>query len=38
MINLREVNDNILKDWLLYSEEEISSLKTHEDKKHWILE
>ena len=37
MVNFREVNDNdILKDWLLFREEEISSLSCEEDKKHWI--
>ncbi len=36
MKNLREVNDDILKDWLLFREEDISSLKCEEDKKHWI--
>lgn len=37
MVNFREVNNNdILKDWLLFREEEISSLSCEEDKKHWI--
>lgn len=36
MNNLREVNDDILKDWLMFREEEISSLSCDEDKKHWI--
>ena len=37
MVNFREVNDNdILKDWLLFREEEISSLSCEDDKKHWI--
>lgn len=37
MVNFREVNDNdILKEWLLFREEEISSLSCEEDKKHWI--
>ena len=37
MVNFREVNDSdILKDWLLFREEEISSLSCEEDKKHWI--
>ena len=36
MNNLIEVNDDILKDWLLFREDEIASLKTDEDKKHWI--
>ena len=36
MKNLREVNDDILKEWLMFREEEISSLSCDEDKKHWI--
>lgn len=36
MKNLREVNDDILKDWLLFREDDISSLKCTEDRKHWI--
>lgn len=36
MSNLREVNDDILKDWLLFREDEISSLTCQEDKKHWV--
>lgn len=36
MNNLKEVSDDILKDWLLFREDEISSLKTDEDKRHWI--
>ena len=36
MKNFREVNDDILKDWLLFREEDLSSLKCDEDKKHWI--
>lgn len=37
MVNFREVNENdILKDWLLFREEEISSLSCEEDNKHWI--
>ena len=35
MSNLREVNDDILKDWLLFREDEISSLTCAEDKKHY---
>lgn len=33
MKNLREVNDDILKDWLLFREDTISSLNSEEDKK-----
>ena len=36
MSNLREVNDDILKDWLDFREDFIASLDCAEDKKHWI--
>jgi|GEM_PF-3343280 hypothetical protein len=36
MKNLREVNDDILRDWFIYRDEDISALKSDEDKKHWI--
>ena len=36
MKNLREVNDDILKDWLEFREDTISSLNNKEDMKHWI--
>ena len=36
MVNFREVNDDVLKEWLLYREDEISSLTCDEDKKHWV--
>ena len=36
MSNFREVNEDILKDWFLYSEDEISSLSCDEDRKHWV--
>ena len=36
MSNLREVNDDILKDWLLFREDEIASLTCDEDRKHWV--
>ena len=36
MSSLREVNDDILKDWLLFREDELSSLTCDEDRKHWI--
>lgn len=36
MNNLREVNDDILKDWLDFREDALSSLTCEEDKKHWI--
>lgn len=36
MRNLREVNDDILKDWLDFREDAISSIASAEDKKHFI--
>lgn len=33
MNNLREVNDDIMKDWLMFREEDLSSLTCEEDKK-----
>lgn len=36
MSNLRKVKDDILKDWLLFREDELSSLSCAEDRKHWI--
>ena len=36
MVNFREVNDDILKEWLLFREDEISSLTCEEDRKHWV--
>ena len=36
MSNLREVNDDILKDCLLFREDELSSLICDEDRKHWV--
>ena len=36
MNNFREVNDDILKEWLSFREESISSRLTKEDKKHYI--
>ena len=36
MNNFREVNDDILRDWLLFREDEISSLSCDEDRKHWV--
>ena len=37
MNNFREVNDDILKDWLLFREDEIASLNCAEDKKHGFI-
>lgn len=36
MNSLREVNDNILKDWLDFREHTITNLTCAEDKKHFI--
>ena len=36
MNNLREVKDDLLKDWLLFREDEISTLSCDEDRKHWV--
>ena len=37
MSNLREVNDDILKDWLDFREDTIASLTCAEDKKHFMF-
>ncbi len=34
MNNLREVNNDILKDWLNFREEDLCSLTCDEDRKH----
>ena len=36
MNNFREVNDDILREWLSYREDELSSITCDEDKKHWV--
>lgn len=36
MNNFREANDDILKEWILFREEELSSITCDEDKKHWV--
>ena len=36
MNNLREVKDDLLKDWLFFREDEIASLSCDEDRKHWV--
>lgn len=36
MVNFREVNDDILKEWLDYREQEVFGSLTEEDKKHHI--
>ena len=37
MKNLREVNDDILKEWLEFREETISCYLNEEDKKHGLF-
>lgn len=36
MNNFREVNDDILRDWLRFREEMVLGTLTKEDKKHYI--
>ena len=36
MSNFREVNDDILKEWLLFREDELSSLTCEEDRNNWV--
>ena len=36
MNNFRNVNNDILKEWFLFREDEIASLTCEEDKHHWV--
>ena len=36
MNNFREVIDDILKEWILFREYELSSITCDEDRKHWV--
>ena len=36
MCNFREVNDDILREWLNLREEELLGILTDEDRKHYI--
>ena len=36
MNNLREVNDDILKDWLMFREDDLFSLTCDGDRKHFV--
>ena len=36
MDNFRNVNNDILKEWFLFREDEIASLTCEEDKHHWV--
>lgn len=35
-MNSREVNDDLLKEWLLFREENMCSITTTQNKKHYI--
>ena len=36
MNNFREVNDDILKEWLMFREDDLASLTCNEDRKHFF--
>lgn len=36
MNNFREVNDDILREWILFREDELSSITCDEYRKHWV--
>ena len=36
MNSFREVNDDILREWILFREDVLSSITCDEDRKHWI--
>jgi len=36
MNNFREVNDDILREWILFREDILSSITCDEDRKHWV--
>ena len=36
MNNFREVNEDILKEWLMFREDDLASLKCDEDRKHFV--
>lgn len=36
MSNFRKVNDDILREWILFRDDELSSITCDEDKKHWV--
>lgn len=35
-MNMREINDDLLKDWLEFREETVCSITSIEDKRHFI--
>lgn len=36
MNNFRKVNEDILKEWLMFREDDLSSLTCDEDRKHFV--
>ena len=36
MNNFRNLNNDILKEWFLFREDDIASLTCEEDKHHWV--
>ena len=36
MNNFREVNEDILKEWLMFREDDLASLTCDEDRKHFV--
>lgn len=36
MNNFREVNDDILKEWLMFREDDLASLTCDKDRKHFV--
>ena len=36
MNNFREVNDDILREWILFREDILSSITCDEDRTHWV--
>lgn len=36
MNNFREVNEDILKEWLMFRANDLASLKCDEDRKHFV--
>ena len=36
MNNFREVNNDILKEWLMFREDDLAALKCDEDRKHFV--
>ena len=36
MNNFREINEDILKEWLMFREDDLASLKCDEDRQHFV--